>query len=41
MERLKAERLLRELPGTISQLVHKKRLLEEQVHGNSQPGDPS
>lgn len=42
IERLKAERLLRELPGTIARLVHKKRLLEEQVHApNTKPGDES
>ncbi len=35
VERLKAERLLRELPGRISQLVHKKKLLVERIQSNT------
>jgi hypothetical protein len=31
VERLKAERILREIPGSIEHLIFKKRLLEEQI----------
>ena len=34
IERLKAERLLRELPGTINNLTQKKKYLEDQIQGN-------
>ncbi len=31
VERLKAERILREIPGSIERLIYQKRLLEEQI----------
>ncbi|MGC9326617.1 MAG: hypothetical protein ACP5I1_03200 [Candidatus Hinthialibacter sp.] len=37
VERLKAERLLRELPGSISQMQNQKQLLEEQIKEMTDP----
>lgn len=39
VERLKAERLLRELPSRISQLIHKKKLLEERIQSITPKSD--